>query len=250
MIQLVDKKIVIFSHSRSGSSSLFYLLNTHPGVNLLGEPFNPYREKWAPDKKNYVNDVKSATDLDLALADIYKEHNGFKTLTAQMPVSLNEHLLSSLGENDKIILLHRKNLLQTAVSISISEQTGEWENAKLIKERVQNGCLKPIDIEELKGFMRVASKVGTYYRDFLLGNQQSFYEVTYEDLYLSTKERRVELVDEIFNFLELPLPYFNLDLFFSKRKITNSFETYKHIPNLDEIIVEFKDEEQKVGKLF
>ncbi len=50
-----QNKAIIFAHPRSGSTSLHKILNTHPDLNLVLEPFHENYGKWHPDEKNYID---------------------------------------------------------------------------------------------------------------------------------------------------------------------------------------------------
>lgn len=183
---------------------------------------------------------------------MHQKSNGFKTLSYQLPREYNEHLFRTLRDSDKLILLHRKNLLQAAVSTHISLQTDLWLGAEHIQQAVKRDGLKPINTEKLKKTIEELKEVSTHYKNFLAELKQPYLELTYEDLYSSPRKHRRNLVANIFEFLELSLPSRSsikqIDILLSPKRKINSIETYKHIPNLNEIVEKFSGKEN--GYLF
>ena len=119
-----DLRVVMFAHPRSGSTSLLDILNVHPELNLVEEPFHESFSIWHPDEKNYAALIEDRTTLDAQLSDIFSKYNGMKVLDYQLSYELYAYLL--LKPWLKVIVLRRKNVLQAAVSVFIAKQTGIW----------------------------------------------------------------------------------------------------------------------------
>lgn len=241
-------KILLFAHPRSGSTTLMQILNLHPEINLMHEPFNEEREQWAEGNKNYINETKTIVDLDQALEEIHKTYNGFKHLAYQLPEELTEHLLKNKGY--KIIFLHRKNHLKSMVSAFIAEQTSVWTP----EEKEQKGepeSLKPLDIEEMRKEIEYLKHDLKSYRSMVQQSGTPMMEVTYEDLFTVPDDKRLEKTKKIFAFLNLGFPDNKLEevesLIAPKRKITNN-GTYNLVPNIKEVEKELGSEEN--GFLF
>ena len=66
-------RCLIFSLARCGSESLVSILNCHPEILCVSEPFN--RDNF---DGQYLNRVKDETTLREALADLWKEYTGIK----------------------------------------------------------------------------------------------------------------------------------------------------------------------------
>jgi len=230
-----DMKILLFTHPRSGSNTLTAILNEHPEVNLMTEPFNEEREKWEEGNKNYKNETRTIADLDRVLEEIHQSYNGFKTLSYQLPEELTDYLLTKKGY--EVIFLYRKNLLQTMVSAFIAEQTTAWSiEDKQKQEELKE--LKPLDIKKLEEQIDYLKEDTEHYRNTLQKENISFFEVAYEELFHIPIKEQMKKVEAIFTFLELDVPTDKREaiekLLSPKRRMTNT-DTYKLVPNIQEI---------------
>src|SRR5512133_3353149 len=148
-----NDRVILFAHPRSGSSSLYQILQLHPDLNILEEPFNERFTEWSPINKNYRSLIFNVPSLDAQLAEIFISYNGVKVLDYQLPDELAVHLLRRT--DCKIIFLRRRNLLQSVVSVLIAEQTHlwkRWEMTKPLEEYYRN--LQPLDIAEIQARIR------------------------------------------------------------------------------------------------
>ena len=55
--------IIFFAHPRSGSSSLYQILQLHPELNILEEPFNEHFTQWNSSNKNYRDLIADTKQL-------------------------------------------------------------------------------------------------------------------------------------------------------------------------------------------
>lgn len=141
-------RVLFFAHPRSGSSSLYQILQLHPELNILEEPFNENFTRWNSNNKNYLELIHDIPSLDMQVAEIFTTFNGIKMLDYQLPNDLAIHMLQRL--DCKIIFLRRRNLLQSVVSVLIAEQTHLWKKWEMIKppeEYYRN--LQPLDIQDI-----------------------------------------------------------------------------------------------------
>src|SRR5689334_20745080 len=106
----LNQHLILFAHPRSGSSSLYQILQLHPALNILEEPFNQGFTKWNPNHPNYLERVSDIPSLDKVLAEIFVAYNGIKVLDYQLPDELGVHLLQR--PDCFIFFLRRRNLLQ------------------------------------------------------------------------------------------------------------------------------------------
>src|SRR5262245_17652147 len=120
-----DQRLILFAHPRSGSSSLYQILQLHPQLDILEEPFNEGFTRWNPTNKDYLSQIVDLPSLDTQLAEIFTSYNGLKMLDYQLPDDLLNPLLRR--EQYLILFLRRKNLLQAVVSVLIAEQTQLWK---------------------------------------------------------------------------------------------------------------------------
>ena len=47
-----ELKLVLFAHARSGSSTLLRILQLHPALHIVEEPFHDQYATWNPGEKN------------------------------------------------------------------------------------------------------------------------------------------------------------------------------------------------------
>src|SRR5574341_680442 len=232
-----DLRIVLFAHPRSGSSSLYQILQLHPELNILEEPFNENFTRWDPRNKNYRDLVHDIPSLDAQLADIFATHNGIKVLDYQLPDDLAVHLLKR--RDCKIIFLRRENLLQSVVSVLIAEQTKlwkKWEMTKPLEDYYRD--LQPLDLQEIQ--QRVTRL--KQHLDFLESGIDGLAEnktikLTYEDLYFAPPAKRDAQITAIWNFLGvMPLESEQLQYYLHPEAAKiNSTATYTFLPNVHDI---------------
>ena len=229
--------VLLFAHPRSGSSSLYQILQLHPDLNIVEEPFNEHFPDWHPDNKNYLSLIVDIPSLDGQVAEIFRAYNGLKFLDYQLPDELAVHLLRRW--DCKIIFLRRRNLLQSVVSVLISEQTHlwkKWEMTQPLEAYYRN--LRPLDIAEIQGRIRYLKEHLDFFESVLDGRSaRDVIKLTYEELYFPSSQPPSRLIEEIWKRLEIPalapqIYGHYLQPAFAK---INSVETYAFLPNADEI---------------
>lgn len=89
----INQRVILFAHPRSGSSSLFQILQLHPQLHLLEEPFNESFVEWNPTNKDYLSHIHDIPSLDAQLADIFATYNGLKMLDYQLSDDLITYIL-------------------------------------------------------------------------------------------------------------------------------------------------------------
>ena len=145
-----------------------------------------------------------------------------------------------------IIFLRRRNLLQASISGMIAHQTAVWQRRDLscsLEELYAN--LQPISIDEVREWIQGLHKNVIYY-DRVISERPggTCLKVVYEDLYLVPQEQREANFERIFRFLDLEMRAIEngeLQQYLDPNNAQlNSAETYRFIPNVDEI-------EEKLG---
>jgi hypothetical protein len=232
-----NDRIILFAHPRSGSSSLYQILQLHPELNILEEPFNERFTEWNPSNKNYLSHIFDIPSLDAQLADIFIAYNGVKVLDYQLPDDLASHLLQR--SDCKIIFLRRRNLLQSVVSVLLAEQTHlwkKWEMIKPIEKYYRN--LQPLDIAEIQQRIRYLKD----HLDFFEGiietrSARQAIKLTYEELYFASSAQRGQRIDDIWKLLDItPLAQESYQSYLQPESAKiNSIRTYSFIPNAEEI---------------
>ena len=230
-------RVIFFAHPRSGSSSLYQILQLHPELNILEEPFNENFTRWNSNNKNYRELIYDIPSLDMQIAEIFTTFNGIKALDYQLPDDLAIHMLER--PDCKIIFLRRRNLLQSVVSVLIAEQTHlwkKWEMTKPLEEYYRE--LNPLDIRDIQ--QRVTylkhrldifeSVVDTRSRDEVI-------KLTYEDFYFSETSQQKWQLDAIWKLLKIaPFELEHYQYYLQPEAVKiNSAATYAFLPNSSEI---------------
>ena len=229
--------LILLAHPRSGSSSLYQILQLHPSLNIIEEPFNENYTRWQPNNKDYRSEIVDTPSLDIQLNEIFATYNGLKLLAYQLPNNLLAHLLQR--PNSKIVFLRRKNLLQSVVSVQIAHQTQlwkKWEQSKPLEEYYQQ--LQPLNIRDIQ--LRVAELDQHLSACEMLVDtlpHTKAIKLTYEALYFSPPAQQAQQLDALWAFLGVPaLEAATVTQYLqpAHAKI-NSAATYNLLPNLAEI---------------
>ena len=174
-------KFLVFSLPRCGSTTLRRLLNCHPRIRCLEEPFNPFNY----DGK-YLKQVTDTAALDETLLDIWRSYDGIKHTWCPdgwpfIDPAFNAALL--LKPNLKVVFLRRRNLLQRLVSVHISNQTGVWGLFDQHDRKTVADCaFAPMNIDIAKPQLDWDRRMLSDYRRRLVDNGSHFMELLYEDL--------------------------------------------------------------------
>lgn len=105
-------KYIIMAPGRVGSTSLDLAFNALRPDSCISEPFN-CALSW---------DTFQLPITHVTLAGIFSRYDGIKHIWFNRPDEID-----IFGERDeRFILMFRKNLLQQAISVQMSIQTGKW----------------------------------------------------------------------------------------------------------------------------
>ena len=244
------ERTVIFAHARSGSTTLYRILQLHPLMNVALEPFWHGYAKENPGERNYVDFIEDVPSLEKALDDLFAKYNGIKILSYQLPKRLYTHLL--LSPEVTVIFLQRANLLRAEVSGCIAEQTKVWQISDLNEEtRHTYRDLEPVSVEKIADGLEYAKELRGCYNSVIERRATGTYmKVCFENLYTGDLGANRAAAREIFGFLGLELPGcekldYHLDPRTSK---INTPETYAMLPNANEIEKRFGNDD--TGWLF
>ena len=105
---LAGPRFVIFSHARTGSTTLERLLDTHPDIRCCSEPFNPANAR----RGNAYHAEMTEGEFAGCVEDIFKAYNGIKHLLGAVRFEHNRYLI--LNPDYRILFLHRRNFLKCA----------------------------------------------------------------------------------------------------------------------------------------
>ncbi len=238
-------RVLIFAFPRTGSTTLAEALGMFRGVATILEPFNEKDGYVALDGKEIIGKESLFHVLDEISG---KGFNVVKHLNCQLSQALNFQLLDYGFRHT--LFLWRRNALKRVVSNEISFQSREWRRDR---EKILNTEYKPLDIEKLRGNMEWYKSEVKLYRDYLDSRESSYKEIVMEDFYQESMEKKEQVI------VNLAREYFPLrGLIYNRKGLReilspevsklNSLETYKMIPNIEEVDRELSSEEN--GFLF
>jgi len=233
-----DKQRLIFiAHPRSGSSSLYQILQLHPHLNILQEPFNEGFADWSPNGKTYLDKIVDISSFDEQLADIFSQYNGLKMLDYQ----LDGDVLAYLLEKKELffIFLRRRNLLQSVVSTMLANQTSVWKMWEMHQTIAESyKALKPLNISKIQSVIwETEQQLAKIERRLDNRPQETVLKFVYEDLYFTSQAQQKRQIEAIWPFLQLPpLEDDRIEYYLSPEKVKiNSVESYRMLPNAQEI---------------
>lgn len=232
-----DTHLLLFAHPRSGSTSLYKILDLHPELSILEEPFNENFPRWRPGNKNYLELIHDIPSLDAQLAEIFTTHNGVKVLDYQLPQELMIHLLQR--PDCKIIFLRRRNVLQAVVSVLIAQQNRlwkKWEMTQPLEAYYRN--LQPFDIPDIQRRVVDLQERLDFFESVIDARPAAdSFKVIYEDLYFAPPSQRTQQIAVLWQRLGLaPLDSEQIQYYLSPEEVKiNSAETYKWLPNANDI---------------
>jgi hypothetical protein len=232
-----NQRLIFIAHPRSGSSSLFQILQLHPQLNLLEEPFNEGYSNWSPDGKTYLEKLVDLPAFIAVLDDIFSRYDGLKLLNYQLDAYMNTYLFQR--EDLLFIFMRRRNILQSVVSTMIADQTGLWKMWEMVKAKEDYfQKLQPLDILEIQRDVHdINQQLNEIEGQLDQRPAQTVVKFVYEDLYFSPPAEQRRQIDTIWPFLGLSaLEDERIRYYLSPEKVKiNSKETYRLVPNIQEI---------------
>jgi len=237
------------------------MLNCHPGIRCLREPFNP--NLWGDTYNGRVHDLAS---LDSAVAAIWHDYNGIKhvwdwsgfpfTLQRLAPVSdlmtgkpedMTFNLRMTAQQHTQVIFLTRRNQLQRLISYEIGKQTNVWhrEREYTTKAGIDATALKlnPLDPAYLRLRIHQAQAATELVRSALRANRTPSWELSYEDIFAPgpALPGGLSRVNETLEFLGAGPLREGASLSWAKGLLNpvvhkvNSELTYRMVPNIEEV---------------
>ena len=249
-------RFLIFALARTGSTTLSRLLQCHPGIHCLGEPFNPVLYEG-----EYSRRATDRDSLDAVMAEIWGGYNAVKHVwhPAGWPFgddgALNEHMAAH-GDYP-VLLLTRRNALRRLVSLQISHQTNVWIlDSEEARRKFEEFPLQSIEPSLLRAQLENEERVVARYKARLAETGKPFMHLNYEDLFGPSQpiERKLDRLKEILAFLgRAPITDPGAirrasRLFDPSRWTINSERTYRRIPGIERIEEELGSDE--TGWLF
>jgi hypothetical protein len=189
------------AHPRSGSNSLVDILDLHPDISMLNEPFNENFTTWALGNENYLERVHGVSSLQTVLDEIFAAYSGLKILTYQLPTELLRYVL--LRPEHHVVTLRRRNLLEAAVSNLIALQTNLWKTGDASAPLyTYYGDLQPLDVDEVRRIV-VGTQALNARVDAVVARRRDgrVLHLAYEDLFLTLPEHQASQLAELWSFL-------------------------------------------------
>jgi LPS sulfotransferase NodH len=205
----LNERLILLAWPRSGSSSLWQILQAHPDLRLFpDEPFNENFADWSPGNPDYLARVRDTDSLDAVLTELFECYRGIKVLSYQLDEELLRHLI--LRPDLRIIFISRRNLLQIAVSDRIAKQTRVWNRWDANPERPLEQyyeSLEPLDLDDLRSYVRELAPHLHWIESVLnLRKGSHTLRLRYEDLYFAPREAQRAQLSAVWSFLGLPPP--------------------------------------------
>src|ERR1035437_6555384 len=200
-VRLAASPFVIFTPSRTGSTTLQRLLNCHPGIRCLWEPFNPTHPAIFTVESRQI---LKASGFDAAMKYLTSVCNGFKHVwhVGGWPFDgdamLNDRLL--LYGDARIIMLKRRNALQRAASERISQQMKVWTiYSEDDRRRIREHVFEPLNIAQLREDMAVVQAEERRFHEVIAASGKAWRQVEYEELFSPgvSVEAAIEVVQSL-----------------------------------------------------
>jgi hypothetical protein len=192
---------MIFCLARTGSTTLIHLLNRHPQISCLSEPFNLDRYH------EYTPRVNGRRSLYATLDDIYQNYDGVKHVAGPngwpfASANLNYDLLQYRAHRS--ILLTRSNTLRRLISYEMARQMNIWHFEEDSDRNIMRQFVfKAVDVGKVRNMMNEEASFLGECRQRLRANERQYYELTYESLFGSsvTPDEKLSVIDDIVAFL-------------------------------------------------
>jgi hypothetical protein len=198
-----QSRFVIYSLPRCGSTAMANLLNCHPGIRCLIEPF--YEARY----EGRFHKLAVNFSIDFALEMIWDRWNGIKHVWLpgggpfEGKPEYNERIL--LGPKRKLIVMLRRNLLRRAVSNLVCTQTGYWIGTRAeFQQRLASTVLRPLDSVALREWIARDFEASNSLLNQLRAHRADYRVVYYEDLFDQQRDRAGQLVlmNDLLDFLQ------------------------------------------------
>ena len=200
-----DIRFAIVSLPRCGSTTLAHLLNCHPGVECLIEPFHPSRYEG-----KFHDMATEAKSVGGALRLIWTRYAGIKHVWesdgwpfAGMP-ELNEEILRLSG---RTLVLIRRNWLRRVVSNYLCRHTGVWFGTRSEFLRSLNRKrLQPLSPDGVISQIRQDREAMSRCLTAVARTSAAAMTLYYEDVFDEDKsdEQRLTFVNELLEFIDRP----------------------------------------------
>ncbi|KXK26156.1 MAG: hypothetical protein TR69_WS6001001150 [candidate division WS6 bacterium OLB20] len=166
----------------------------------------------------------------------FLEYNALKDLMYRKSIAIYERML--MRPDVKILLLTRRNLLMSAISGQIAEQTGIWQTWDKKDDDGQNK-LEALSIPRLERTVKYLSEMVDHYSAFLQKYRPDDHlHLVYEYFYTEDRELNYKNVTDVCSFLSVSLPPSEfIDRYMQPENARlGSSDLLKQIPNYQDIM--------------
>ena len=206
-MRLATFPFMIYSPSRTGSTTLVRLLNCHPAIRCVWEPFNPTHRAIFAIHSQEILRSHGGGGLEAALKYLATTCNGFKHVwhPGGWPFEdpqLNDRMLL-LGDA-KVIMLRRRNALQRAISERISQQMGIWTiYSEDDRRHIRQHQFAPLDVEQLRQDIAVVQAEEKRLYELIGASGKAWRAVSYEEIFSpgASMEAGMAAVKSLWEFL-------------------------------------------------
>lgn len=217
--QLPRNNFVIFSQGRTGSNLLRSLLNSHPNIFCIREPFVRWYIKVLFPKLYIQGKLAncSKTVCGLLLHDM---HLDFQKIA-------HKEMLSYLyNQGWKILHLRRENFLNQIISARFAFTQRQWHYQSAVdfdSTRLKNIYISPTEMIQL-----LEEREARYLREGEMMAQFPHLQVIYEED-LSTAEQHQKTVDKICDYLGISSAPVQTKMIKTPRKTKELLQNYEEI---------------------
>jgi hypothetical protein len=236
-------RFVILSLPRSGSTSLARLVNAHPGIRCLFEPF--YIRNYGGKYHALVND---APTVDSALDSIWREWNGIKHVWQSFGwpfydrPEIEDRI--ALAPGHRVIYIMRRNLLRRWVSTYLARQMEFWVGTReQFYARLATFQVPAVDVEEAREEIASDRAAMEHRLQSLRSRRTGAMVLYYEDVYReeASEMERFAFTNRVLGFLDfspVTLEMFRAD--FQQHLNPDIYrwaspELYRRIPGIERI---------------
>ncbi len=240
-------KFVIVTAPRTGSNFLIGRLNVNPAILCHYEIFHDkqiylgFKDKGIEFSSDFSNmDVRDRNHIKflsriISYNPASAKYIGFKIFIKPMHSKIAlKHVLKN--RNIKKILLKRKNLMRSYVSLLIAQKTNLW-SSKMIKQ-VRTGNEEPnsvnVDFQEFLKYSNELTDLFKNVEETIIKTDQKFLTIYYEDL-IKDQNLNLNAVSDFFL-----IPHFDYTAKESKFKRQNLRNLSQMISNYEEFTLKVK----------
>jgi hypothetical protein len=196
----MPRTFVVDGLPRTGSTTFARILNCHPEIHCLVEPFHPNRYE------GQFNRLALETGMQSVLPLIHQRWNGIKHVWEPLSgwpfrnlPQLNDDLALAGGD---ILFMRRRNFLRRYVSGAISQRLGFWVGTRReFLWRLEHAALVLDPPELIRA--RIDLEISAVNQRVRLLQERNirFHSIFYEDFFVAECEEQFSQINAVFKFV-------------------------------------------------